>query len=168
MTAVVTAPLELLKENVKDEWIDYNGHMNVAFYMLAFDLAVDRLFGQIGLDQDYLRRCNASSFTLEAHIGYAAELTRDEPFSVYMRLLDFDHKRMHIFLEMYKDRSNELSATAEFIMMHMDMNMRRSSPYPEFIYTALAEIYETQKDLPRHENTGHVIGIRRKTDQSGK
>ena len=27
-------------QNVKKEWIDYNGHMNVAYYTLAFDLSL--------------------------------------------------------------------------------------------------------------------------------
>jgi acyl-CoA thioester hydrolase len=157
-----TAPLHLLSSHVKPEWIDYNGHMNVAYYLLAFDLGVDGLFRHIGIDESYVEATNSSSFTLETHITYAAELRLGDAIRISGRLVDHDHKRMHVFLEMYHGDDGYLSATAEFMMMHIDMTTRRSSNYPKDVYERVEALYTQHKSLEIPANVGHTIGIRRK------
>ena len=66
--------LELHRELVQKEWTDYNGHMNVAYFLLAFDHATDAFFDYVDLGCAYRERTNCSLFTLEAHISYAREL----------------------------------------------------------------------------------------------
>ena len=73
------APLELHREAVLPEWTDYNGHMNVAFYLLAFDHATDAFFDHLDLGHAYRKRTDCSLFTLEAHVSYAKELNEGDP-----------------------------------------------------------------------------------------
>ena len=76
--------------------------------------------------------------------------------------LDFDSKRMHVYLEMYHASEEYLSATTEMIMMHIDMNSRSSTAYPESITTHLQQIFSQHKHLPQPTNRGSIIGIKRK------
>src|SRR5215469_14576417 len=77
---------------VAPEWIDYNGHMNVAYYVLAFDRATDLLLDHLGLGEAYRRATNRSLFVLEAHVTYARELRAGDRFEIETRLIDADRK----------------------------------------------------------------------------
>jgi acyl-CoA thioester hydrolase len=156
------APLDLGVITVRPEWIDYNGHMNVAYYVAAFDLGLDKMFQIIELDESYFKQSNCSSFTLEAHINYIDEVKLGDPLQINARLLDFDQKRMHVYLEMHHATEKYLSATTEMLMMHIDMSSRSSSNYPINIYTHLSKLFSDHRDLPQPENCGRIIKIKRK------
>ena len=80
-------------------WIDYNGHMNMAYYHVLFDRAVDEAFGVVGLGPDYVEERNASYFAAEVHTLYKRELKVERPVRVTLQLIDFDEKRLHFYLE---------------------------------------------------------------------
>ena len=156
------APLALHREVVLPEWIDYNGHMNVAFYVLAFDHATDRFLDLIDLGHDYMKRTNNSSFVLETHVTYAREVKLDDPLQFTLQLLDADEKRLHYYFEMFHGTEGYLAATSELISMHVDLDARLSAPMPEAAQRRIAAILEAHRDLARPEQSGRVIGIRRK------
>ncbi len=155
------APLQIHTSHVLPEWIDYNGHMNVAFYVLAFDQATDAFFDHIGLGEEYKNKYNFSTFTLEGHITYDREVLEGDPLTFKTYVLDYDHKRLHYFHEMYHAEQGYLAATNELMTMHIDMNARRSAPFAPEMMEKLEAIMQSHKDLPRPEKTGRVIGIRR-------
>ena len=103
------APLTLHHECVDSNWIDYNGHMNLAYYMLAFDHATDAFFDYIGIGVDYLQSSKCSTFTLEAHITYERELMENDPMRFETQLLNFDKKRLHYVHMMYNADKGLLS-----------------------------------------------------------
>jgi|TARA_Y100000310_G_scaffold94135_1_gene91750 acyl-CoA thioester hydrolase len=154
-----SAPLELSRQRVLADWIDYNGHMNVAYYVLAFDRGVDELMGHVGLTPAYIEREASSTFTLEIHINYLQELHLGDPIRLAWQLLDFDAKRMHYFLRMYHADEDFLAATSEQIMLHVSLTSRRSLPFPETIQNTLAQLLAAHRDLPRPQQAGRVIGI---------
>lgn len=160
---VPPGPLAVHAETVQPAWIDYNGHMNVAYYVLAFDHATDRLFDLIDLGADYMKRTNHSSFVLETHVTYAREVRLGDPLAFTARLLDCDDKRLHYFLEMHHATEGFLSATSEQICLHVDMSARRSAPFPDGILARVAAIREAQAGLPVPPQVGSVIGIRRRS-----
>jgi len=86
---------------VLSEWIDINGHMNVAYYVLAFDRAVDTLWTELGITSDYIEACKCSTFAVECHVTYQAELREDEPYLITSQILAYDEKRIHQFQRMY-------------------------------------------------------------------
>src|SRR5215471_14022248 len=114
------APAALYHAKVVPEWIDYNGHMNVAYYVLAFDHATDQLFDQLGIGEAYRRATNDSLFALEAHVTYERELKEGDAFAIESRLIDADRKRLHIFHHMIKSASGETAATMEVMALHVD------------------------------------------------
>jgi acyl-CoA thioester hydrolase len=152
----------LYQGNVQAEWIDYNGHMNVAYYVLAFDHATDVLLDHIGMDERYRSAQHGSIFTLELHVNYLQELKLGDPIRCDTQLLDYDSKRIHYFHYMYHAQENYLAATTEMIVMHMDMRTRRGAALPEFIMNRLETLLQEHSRLPRPPQAGSVIGIRRK------
>ncbi|MDH3692057.1 MAG: thioesterase family protein [Gammaproteobacteria bacterium] len=147
---------------VLPEWIDYNGHMNVAYYVLAFDHAVDPMLEMFGIGPGYIERTGASQFVLESHVTYLRELTQGDGISITLQLLDFDNKRIHYFMSMYHQEQCYLAATSEQISTHVDLNTRRSVEFPKSVSHRLAQVMKYHGDAPTPSQAGNVIGIRRK------
>ena len=156
-------PMQITGQTVLPEWIDYNGHMNVAFYVLAFDKALDVVFDRLDMGAEYVSRTGSSAFILQNHVAYLAELKLGAPIRVSFQLLDFDAKRIHYFMHMYHATEGFLSATAEQVMMHVSLDTRRSSPFPPEALTKWATVREAHQKLPLPQTAGASIGIRRKT-----
>lgn len=159
---VPAAALVIHREPVRSEWIDYNGHMNVAYYVLAFDHATDRFLDLIDTGADYLRRTNHSWFVLETHVTYQQEVLEGDPLRFTVQLIDFDAKRAHYYFEMHHAIEGFLSATSEQIALHVDLAARRSAPFPAEVAARLAAIAEAQATLPRPPAVGRSIGLARK------
>ena len=133
---------------VRREWIDINGHMNVAFYVLAFDQAVDDLLGRAGITDDYIRETGGTTFAVESHVRYRRELMADQRYRIESQILAYDAKRVHQFQRMYHAGEHYLAATAEWMNLHVDLATRRVSPWPDSILRGLAELAAAQPRTP--------------------
>lgn len=155
------APLRTPLAHVRPEWIDHNGHMNVAFYVLAFDQALDAVYDRLDFGPAYIRRTNHSHFTLDIRIAYAREVVEGDPLAITFQLLDYDAKRYHYVMEMRHAEQGYLAATSEQLGMHIDLRARRSAPMPPDIQARFARLMRAHAGLPRPETVGRGIGIRR-------
>ena len=154
------APLVLHREAVLSEWIDYNGHMNMAYYVLVFDHGTDALLDYIGISESFRNQHNCSTFTAEIHITYLKEAHLGDELLIKTQLLEFDEKRVHYFQQMHDAKSDELLATAEMMSLYMDMQSRRVAMMPKLIMEKLQKIEQLHRELPRPEQMGRIIGIR--------
>jgi acyl-CoA thioester hydrolase len=154
------ALLQLHAESVRPEWIDYNGHMNVAYYVLAFDHATDRLLDHVGLGAAYVAAENCSVFVLEMHVTYEREVTAGDPLTFTTRILEVDAKRVHLQHAMYHESQGWLAATNELVLMHVDLAVRRSAPMPGAARAMLEEIRGRHAELPPPPQVGRIIGLR--------
>jgi acyl-CoA thioester hydrolase len=152
---------ELLTGRVETSWIDYNGHMNVAYYHMAFDRATDRFLESIGLGETYLRDENGSMFALEDHITYQRELRAGEDFRITLQLLDLDEKRLHYFLRLFRAEGGELAATCEHLSIYVDMATRRSAPIPSGARKKLEALLAEHGTLGRPDEAGRPMRVRR-------
>jgi acyl-CoA thioester hydrolase len=155
------APILCPDQTVETAWIDYNGHMNMAFYNLAFDRALDYVYDRLGIGAEYVSSGGGSCFTAEIHVNYLQELLEGDPIRVTFQLLDWDAKRLHFFEHMYHGRDGYLAATSEQLALHVDMASRRTAPFPAAVQTRLAELMTAHEALPRPPQVGRVMGIRR-------
>jgi acyl-CoA thioester hydrolase len=136
--------------------------MNLAYYVLIFDHATDAFWDTLGLGIDYRDRANCSTFTVESHITYDAEATAGTELYCTTQLLDFDDKRMHYFHAMYHAADDSLAATTELMVVHVDLGVRRVSPMPDQMQAKLAAVLAAHRQLPKPEQVGRIIGIRRR------
>ena len=81
------AGTDVCEGRVLQDWIDVNAHMNVAFYVLAFDWGVDALWQTFGIDEAYIRGYRASTFAVEAHVTYQQEMNVDDPYVITTQVL---------------------------------------------------------------------------------
>ena len=126
------SPYRTRNQKVLPEWIDYNGHMNVAYYTLAFDKALDFFFEDVlDIGPSFVEKHKEGPFALKASYNYFSELMEGDHFFVDISILDFDLKRVHVFGEMRKIDSLELSAVFETVLMNMDLSARKVKEYPD-------------------------------------
>ncbi len=154
-----TTGVSIASGKVLPEWIDVNGHMNVAYYVLAFDLGVDALWDQLRITSEYVETSNCSTFAVECHITYQMELKEGAPFVVTSQILAYDEKRIHQFQRLYHADKHYLAATAEWMNLHVDLTSRRVTPWPQSILSALQEFTEHQGVLPKPPEVGQKIKL---------
>lgn len=159
---MTTAPIECPAQSVEDGWIDYNGHMNMAFYNLAFDRALDHVYDQLGIGAEYVRTRDGSCFTREVHVNYLRELSAGDPIRVTFQLLDWDAKRLHFFEKMYHADQDYLAATSEQLALHVSMTSRSTSPFPDDVQVRIGELMAAHGELPMPTQVGQIMGIRRR------
>ena len=111
---------------VEPAWIDYNGHLNMAYYNVLFDRAVDEVYELLGLGLDYLKTRRHSTFTAEVHVRYLRELQEGDPVRVSFQLLDYDEKRLHYFEELHHAEEGWLSATSENMALNVNMDVEEN------------------------------------------
>ena len=128
----MTNPEQTFRTTVQPQWIDYNGHMNVGYYVVAFDLATDVAYDRWGIGEDYLSHSDCSVFTLGMNVDYISEVFEGDPIRVSTTLIDHDHKRLHYYHQMYHDGTSDPVATNECLCMHVNLKTRKSHPFPEF------------------------------------
>ena len=157
------APFVSSTMRIEPSWIDYNGHMNMAYYHVLFDRAVDEGFGLVGLGPDYLQERNASYFTAEVHTLYLRELTLADAVRVTLQLIDFDEKRLHFYMEIRHAAEGWAAATSENLSLHVDMGTRKVTPFPDDILANLSAMKAAHVRLARPAALGRVMGIPRKT-----
>jgi len=161
----VTRPdglVEVHGMRVLPEWIDFNGHLNVGFYAVAFDQALDRVAELLGYGFDYVQATNNSTMVLESHMSYLAEVLADAPLRFTFQILDMDGKKMHVVMEMHHATEGFLSAVSEQMIAHVDLDIRRTAPFPDDLFARINGLFTVQAQLPRPAQAGRAIGIRRK------
>ena len=153
------APFVSSVMRVEPGWIDYNGHLNMAYYNVLFDRAVDEAYELLGCGPAYLEQTRHSTFTAEAHVRYLRELHAGDPVRVTFQLIDYDAKRIHYFEELRHAEEGWLSATSENMALHVDMNRKKTVPFPDFIAARLARMKAAHAHLPIPDGVGRRIAM---------
>jgi len=153
----MTCPFRSSIHKVRPEWIDYNGHMNMAYYAVIFDEAADEIYPQLGFGPDY-QKTGFTTYTAEFHICYLRELHVNDPVTVTLQLLDFDEKRFHIYQEIWHE-DGWCAATGESMGLHIDQSGPNVAPMPDEILKRMQNLYDKHRDLPRPDRAGRKIGI---------
>lgn len=152
-------PSILYRDRVRPEWVDYNGHMSEAYYVLVFGYATDAFYDIIGMDDDYRRRESRSVYTLESHICYLQEIGEGAELVVRSQVLGADHKRVRLFHSMHHGEHDDLLATSELMLLHVDTTGPRATPFAPEIQARLDTITEAHTELPRPSRAGRSIQL---------
>ena len=156
------APFDRFRGEVLPEWIDYNGHMNLAYYTLLFDQATDLLFDELGLGLDYRRARRLGTFVAETHNLYERELLVGAQVRVATQIIAIDEKRMHIGHEMFAldgPHASRRAATQELMFLHVDLAARRVCPFPPDMYERVSQAATAHAGLPHPAWSGRRIAM---------
>ena len=157
----VPAPLEIYTARVLPEWIDYNGHMNVAYYVLAFDQVTDAFLDYIGLDHAYKAKAHVTTFVADMNVTYIREVVEGDPLRFTTQLLEFDDRRFRYFHSMYHAEQGFLAATNELLSLHIDLSTRRVGRMSDLIVERLRQVRDAHAALPLPRGAGRVLGMRK-------
>lgn len=152
--------VEVARGEVLPEWIDINDHMNVAYYLLAFDQAVDALWTRFGLTEEYIKTHSSSTIAVESHVTWQREIVEGENYVVTSQILAFDDKRIHQFQRMYHADEGFLAATCEWMNLHFDTSIRRVAPWPDKIRARVAEFADNQGKHPWPDAAGQRMHVK--------
>ncbi|WP_453983968.1 3-hydroxyacyl-CoA dehydrogenase NAD-binding domain-containing protein [Brevibacterium casei] len=122
----------------REEWIDYNGHLSEAFYVLVFGFATDQVMDELGLDAAYREASGCSLYTVESHVRYLDEVSLGSTLVVRPRLVSAGAKKLHLAYEMLVD--DRVVATEEILALHVDQNADRAVEFPPAITARIAEV----------------------------
>lgn len=144
---------------VRPEWIDSNGHLNLAYYVVVFDLATDALYTALNIGDAYREATGNSCFTAETHTLYEREVHLGDKLLVRAWLLGADSKRVHYFHEMFHVESGERSAVQELMALHIDMRVRRVAPFPPDVAASLQDAVRDYAPAVPPKGAGRKIGL---------
>ncbi|HEX3954415.1 MAG TPA: thioesterase family protein [Stellaceae bacterium] len=155
----IPAPYDRFEGEVRPEWIDHNGHMNLAFYTVLFDYATDLLFADLDLGLDYRQRTNKGTFVAETHNLYEHELLVGERVRVTTQIVGADGKRLHLAHEMFALKDGRRAATQELMFLHVDLIARRVTPFPEDLRQRVEAAAAAHAALSRPDWIGRRVAI---------
>jgi acyl-CoA thioester hydrolase len=155
----MSRPVSEIEAIVRPEWIDSNGHMNLAYYVLVFDLGTDALYDVLNIGNAYREATDYSCFTAETHTLYEREAHLGDKLTVRSWLLGADEKRLHYFHEMFHAKSGERSAAQELMALHIDMRIRRVAPFPAERYAALRRAVKDYTPATLPNGAGRRIAL---------
>ncbi|MGD9741312.1 MAG: thioesterase family protein [Dongiaceae bacterium] len=147
---------------VLPEWTDYNGHYNIAYYLVAFDKAFDLIYEKLGFALDQIQTKGVSTFSTEHHLTYQREMVVGDPIRIEAQLIECDAKRFRVFYTMYHATEGYLAATDERIDIYVDMKTRRVIPFPDSVRDHLARLKAAHDRLGMPFEAGRGIDFSNK------
>jgi acyl-CoA thioester hydrolase len=155
----IAAPFACYEGAVLPEWIDLNGHMNLAYYTVLFDWATDLLFETIGIGRQYKDMTGHGTFVVETHNRYERELLVGEKVRVASQILGADAKRIHLGHEMFRLADGKRSATQELLFLSIDLARRRVVPFQPEAQQRVSRAAAAHAVLPRPDWAGRHIAL---------
>jgi acyl-CoA thioester hydrolase len=134
----------------------------MAFYHVMFDRAVEEAFMLLDLGADYLAERGGTTFAAECHVHYRQEVKPEMPMRITIQLVDYDEKRVHLYMEMRHANEGWLAATSENLYLHVDVASRKVIPFPADILENIATMKQAHSSLPRPDALGRMMGIPKK------
>jgi acyl-CoA thioester hydrolase len=153
------APFDRYQGAVLPQWIDANGHLNLAYYVVLFDYATDELFDAIGIGVGYKEATNHGTFVVETHNLYERELLLGERVRVATQILAANGKRLHLAHEMFSLASGARAATQELMYLHIDLSARRVVPWLPEARERVAAAAAAHAGLVRPDWAGRQIAM---------
>lgn len=147
--------------DINPDWIDYNGHLNMAYYNVLFDAGVDQLWKQMGFGPEYIAERGFTTFSAEFHVCYIRELHLGSKVRTSFQLLDFDEKRFHFYQEL-RHEDGWVAATGEGLGLHIDTKGPRVAAMPDDIFQNVMALGKAHAHLPKPDRVGRTMGIPRK------
>jgi len=144
--------LLLSTTKIINDWTDYNGHMNLAFYILVFDKGAEKILSKFKMGEQSAKTTKKSTMAVESHTTYNNEVKENEEVDVYLSYFNHDKKRLHYKLEMFEKSKNILSATTEVLSLYIDLNIRKVAEFENEKVMIMDQFIEENKSKFNFDN----------------
>ena len=119
----------LKSQKITNDWVDYNGHMNMAYYVLIFDQAWEVALEKFKMGESAAKSQQRSTMVVETNTKYINEVKENEEVDINLIYFDHDKKRLHLKMEMNEKKTNKLSASMEWISLYIDLGKRKVTEF---------------------------------------
>ncbi len=140
---------------IKKEWIDYNNHMNMAYYVLVFDDVWEIILKKFKMGEDSAKSTQMSTMVVETHTTYNNEVKLGDEVEINLTFFDHDKKRLHYKMEMIEKSSRKLSATLEMLSLYIDLNQRKVAEFEQEKVQIMDQFIADHKE--KFENKNLII-----------
>lgn len=154
------APYARYRTEVREEWIDYNGHLYDAGYAIMLSEANEVLLAHLGLSEGYRADTGRAMYTVECHIRYLAESQRGDVIQAASLLVSADAKRMRVHTLLSRDDGVPV-ATGEHLYLHVDEAAGGVTPMPADRWAAVEALLSVHASLDRPAHLGLGVGAPR-------
>ena len=144
--------VHITTKKIIKEWTDYNEHMNMAYYVLIFDLAWEIILEKFKMGEHSAKTTKKSTMVVETHTTYNNEVKQGEDVDIVLTHFDHDKKRLHFKLEIYEKTKKNLSATIEMLSLYIDLNQRKVAEFEDEKIKIMDEYIEKNKSNFKNEN----------------
>ena len=142
----------LTTKTIIKKWIDYNNHMNLAYYILIFDMGAEKILSKFQMGEHSAKTTKRSTMVIETSTTYQKEVKEGDEVDIYLSHLDHDNKRLHYKLEMHNKAKNTLSATTEVLALYIDLNIRKVSEFESEKIKIMNDYIEQNKNNFNNEH----------------
>lgn len=157
----MSGDLAIYRTQVLPEWIDFNGHLRDAYYVLVVSLAIDALMDHLGIDAPYRQRTHCTLYTLELHVHYLHEVKESDLLEVSVKIIGADAKRIHAGFDLCCARLAEPAASMEVMLLHVEQGDEvKALPFPPDIAQALATLQQATAALPAAKHGSRKMELR--------
>jgi acyl-CoA thioester hydrolase len=146
---------------VISEWVDYNGHLRDAYYLLLFSLATDALMDQLGLDEAGRTATGHSLYTLECHLNFVQEVKLGQQVEVRTQILGHDTKRLHLNHSLHRSGEAPMLAASEQMLLNVATAAARATPFAEPVLSRVEALARAHQGLPAPRFAGRAISLAR-------
>ena len=138
-------PVHINTSKIIKEWIDYNGHMNMAYYVLIFDQAWENILNKFQMGGEKAEESKRTTMVVETRTTYDSEVKEGDEVEVYVSYFDHDKKRLHLKCEMYEKKTKKLSATMENLSLYIDLDKRKVTEFEDEKVKIMDEFIDKNK-----------------------
>ena len=137
---------------IKSEWTDYNNHLNMAYYVLIFDVAWEVMLKKFNMGEQSAKINGMSTMVVETNTTYKNEIKEGDEVEILLTFFDHDKKRLHFKMEMIEKKTKKLSSTIEMLSLHVDLNKRKVAEFDEGRNKLMNDFIEENKSKFKSDN----------------
>jgi len=137
---------------IKSEWTDYNNHLNMAYYVLIFDVAWEVMLKKFNMGEQSAKSSGMSTMVVETNTTYDNEIKEGDEVEILLTFFDHDKKRLHFRMEMIEKKTKKLSSTIEMLSLHVDLNKRKVAEFDQERTRLMDEFISKNKEKFKSDN----------------
>ena len=119
----------LKSQKIIKEWVDYNNHLNMAYYVLIFDQACEVLLEKFKMGAVSAENERRSTMVVETNTRYISEVKKGDEVDIMLTFFDHDKKRLHLSLDMIEKQTNKISASIEWLSLYVNLETRKVTEF---------------------------------------
>ena len=142
----------LKSQKIIEEWVDYNNHLNMAYYVLIFDQGCEVILEKFKMGATSAKIEKKSTMVVETNTQYISEVKEGDEVDIMLTFFDHDKKRLHLKIEMIEKKEKKISASMEWLSLYVDLENRKVTEFESEKIKIMNDFIEENKNNFNNED----------------